>query len=328
MTVAPLTACRICGSALITAAGWVEYLQGYRWPVYDCGACGCRFTPHDSTVHDRLHHQPALSYYRDYRDMAERSAALFAARDLAGLTRELGASPKYRFVIEQAAPLPLAANMLEVGCSRGYLTSYFIAAGRRVFGVDVSAEAVRAARDAFGDHFGVGLDAALAQAPFDFIYHVGLIGCVADPLGLTRQLLEMLKPGGMLVFNAPNRMALASRDQLWFDSAPPPDLVTLFAPGFWRAQVTGATVFEDVAMLDRDASLAAATRRLAGMSWQPPQARPFSSAAHDWPQTVHGWRPLLARALAKAARLTGVASLVGPRPSEFGLFVRIVPEPS
>jgi SAM-dependent methyltransferase len=197
-----------------------------------------------------------------------------------------------------------------------------------VFGVDVSADAVGAARAAFGDHFGAGCDAAALRAPFDIIYHVGLIGCVADPIDLTRRLLRMLKPGGMLLFNAPNRMALSLRDQLWFDSAPPPDLVTLFAPGFWRARVPGAAVFEDVELLDRDASVAIAARRAAGVSWRQPQAQPFSTTAHHWPPHVQGWRPLLARALAKAARVTGVGELIERRPTEFGLFVRIVPKRS
>ena len=45
--------------------------------------------------------------------------------------------------------------------------------------------------------------------PYDVIYHVGLIGCVADPIAFTRRLLAMLKPGGTLLFNAPNRDAFA-----------------------------------------------------------------------------------------------------------------------
>ena len=100
--------------------------------------------------------------------------------------------------------------------------------GRPILGIDVSPEASTSARASFGDHFAVGLDAA--QPPYDVIYHVGLIGCVDDPIALTRRLLAMLKPGGLLLFNAPNRDALGLDGQLWLDSAPPPDLVTLF-PG-------------------------------------------------------------------------------------------------
>ena len=134
----------------------------------------------------------------------------------------------------------MSASILEVGCSRGYLAAYSILAGRRIRGVDVSAEAVQAARASFGDYFAVaGTPEATTAAPFDFIYHVGLIGCVADPLAMTRGLLSMLKPGGQLIFNAPNKDALRFPNQLWIDSAPPPDLVTLFPPGFWRAQLLG-----------------------------------------------------------------------------------------
>src|SRR5437660_518436 len=75
-----------------------------------------------------------------------------------------------------------------------------------------------------------------AMAPYDVVYHVGTIGCVADPLGMTKRLLGLLKPGGRLLFNVPNRDGCYLRGQLWIDAAPPPDVVTLFPSGFWRRQ--------------------------------------------------------------------------------------------
>jgi len=46
--------------------------------------------------------------------------------------------------------------------------------------------------------------------------------------------LNLLKSGGRLRSIAPNRDGCSLQDQLWFESAPPPDVVTLFPPGFCR----------------------------------------------------------------------------------------------
>ena len=319
-----MIACRICGSQQLTLAGRVEYLQGFPHDVYDCGACGCRLTTHDATAHDALHTRPAIAYYAEYQELADRNRGWFRAGDAASLRAELSRSTKYRFIIERVSRQPQAARLLEVGCARGHLTAYFLLTGRPILGVDVSAEAIAPARAAFGDHFAVGLEAA--QPPYDVIYHVGLIGCVADPIALTRRLLAMLKPGGTLLFNAPNRDALRGDGQLWLDSAPPPDLVTLFPPGFWRSRFGDvAAVTEDIEMLDADASLALAARRLAGVRWQPPSVKPFDSGAHAWPQPTGSPRVLLARAIARIGRTLGLTSWSRSRPAEFGLLVSMSP---
>ena len=167
--------------------------------------------------------------------MGRQRPRLFDQGDLAGLRGELSKIAKYKFVLESVEHQPKSIRLLEVGCSRGYLTSYFILSGYQVLGTDVSLDAIAGAKGAFGDYF-ISADSAAIQdrAPYDVIYHVGTIGCVGDPLGLTRNLLKMLKPGGVLLFNAPNADSCWLRNHLWIDAAPPPDVVTLFRPGFWR----------------------------------------------------------------------------------------------
>ena len=317
--------CRVCGSARATVAGAVEYIQGFPHTIYDCADCGCRFTTHDPAVHDKLHARPAISYYADYRALAERGRDWFRDGDVDSLKAELSREIKYQFIIDRVSRQPQSARLLEVGCARGHLTSYFVLMGRPILGIDVSTEAIKSARAAFGDHFAVGLDSA--RPPYDVIFHVGLIGCVADPVGLTRRLLAMLKPEGTLLFNAPNRDALALDGQLWLDSAPPPDLVTLFPPGFWRSQFgDSATVTEQIGMVNADASTALAARRLAGVKWHAPSPVPFDAGAHVWSQPADGPRVLVARVLAKAARTLRLTALTAPRPAEFGLFVSMSPK--
>ena len=206
----------------------VEYYSDFAWPIYDCGECHSRFTLHDEAIYDAMHSE-AGSIYNVYRSQLEAATKAFRDQDITSLKQYLCQGSKYKFIIEEVERGPRDARLLEIGCSRGYLTSYFILAGYQVPGVDVSVSAIESACSAFGDHFVLEGDPAIeAGAPYDVIYHVGTIGCVADPLGLTARLLSLLKPGGRLLFNAPNLESCWFEEQLWIDAAPPPDLVSIF----------------------------------------------------------------------------------------------------
>jgi SAM-dependent methyltransferase len=310
----------------VVEVGRVEYLAGFDWMIWDCAECGCRFTMHDHTLYDRFHSSGAISYYSDYRQFAANCRALFDEGDTQALRTYLSRTTKYGFVIGHLTREPLSSRLLEVGCSRGYLTSCFILEGRHILGVDVSSEAIDSARAAFGEHFALADSPAVAAGvPYDVIYHVGMIGCVADPVGFTTRLLSMLKPGGRLLFNAPNRSALHLRGQLWLDSAPPPDLVTLFPEHFWTRYFSGqAEVIERIEMLTAGHSAEVSLRNLCGRRWRKPVPRTLERAAnagHTWAQQVGGpWR-LFERVVLRGARFTGLERLVARRRSDFGQFV-------
>lgn len=320
-----LSRCRVCGSAAITDRGSVEFHFGYDWPIYDCNVCGCRFTLHDSSAYELLYAE-AGSCYNRYIGLAEATQAAFDRDDLPGLRAALAKASKYTRVIDQLAAMPRSARLLEIGCSRGHLTSYFILDKRPVTGVDVSPTAVAAAKAAFGDHFLIAGDPrAAAGAPYDVIYHVGTIGCVADPIGMTHDLLEILPRGGRLFFNAPNRDSCAMRDQLWFDSAPPPDVVTLYRPGFWQEQFSSvAEVLETIEYEGPTQNL------LIGMqTWMRRWKAPSPIALNQSKQMS---APPLARSdriwrnVERAARrLSPWIGPFAPRcPAEFGLWVSMI----
>jgi len=319
--------CRICGAPSVTLVGEVEYYTGFPRAVHDCPVCLCRFTEHDNSIYEVLHASGAVSYYNDYRDLAAKCKSLFDGRDLAGLKAYLRQISKYRFIIDELERVPHDARILEVGCSRGYLTSAFILEGRKILGADISQAALDGAQVAFGDHFVQPGEAVEAAAPYDIIYHVGMIGCVSDPLGLTRSLLAMLKPGGSLLFNAPNLRSCYLRNQLWLDSAPPPDVVTLFSPGFWSRQMPELVdVCEVEEILPADLGLKVGLRKLFKVRWNPPQLglslTQRNGATPSAPIAGRVW-DLFERAVTKGGRLTGLARFAAPQPTEFGLFIRM-----
>jgi SAM-dependent methyltransferase len=323
-----LSRCRICGSLNITKQGEVEFYFGYAWPIYDCDCCGCRFTRHDDSTYDLLYSEQSSCYSR-YTGHAGICKRLFDQGDLAGLRTELSSGSKYRFIIEAIDCEPAKARILEIGSSRGHLTSYFILAGREITGTDVSPNAIATAKANFGDYFVQAGDTLIeARAPYDVIFHVGTIGCVADPVGLTKLWLDLLKPKGRLLFNAPNRDGCTLSDQLWFETAPPPDVVTLFPPGFWRDRFGDtAVVSEDIEFCLPEQSLIIALRKLARRRWR----KPIPLALKDserWSAPIPTlgdalWLNL-ERAVRKAGQWTGLHRLIPSHPSEYGLFVQMV----
>ena len=323
--------CRICGSGSAEEIGEVEYYFGFAWPIYGCAKCGCRFTRHDNSIHEWLHRQAGCSYVL-YRELLEGCKRFFDVGDIDGLRNRLCANSKYRWIIEAIEQRGKSSRILEVGCSRGYLTSYFILTGYEVLGTDVSAEAVNAARAAFGNFFETSNSASISQrGPYDVIYHAGMIGCVADPVGMTNRLFDLLKPDGQLLFNAPNVEACVLKAQLWIDASPPPDVVTLFRPGFWSDRFSGrAKVLEEIEMSSPEHSFVIGLRKLAGRRWHRPTPIPLEQSANDFKTTRvengnlmdRAWNTF-ERGMVRIARRTGALKLVPPQPTPFGLFVRM-----
>ena len=223
----------------MTSAGRVRPYTDYEAEVQECAECECRFVDHDGAVYDLMHRAPSSSYASHERLAADVSAA-FRRGDVAGLRAELSRSEKFRFIIDSIDAMSGAARILEMGCSKGYLGAYFIAAGRDYTGVDVSATAIDVATRLFGQHFMVG--EPREGLSYDVIYHVGTIGCVESPIRFTRALLSRLRPRGTLLFNAPNVAAARERKTAWIPATPPPDLVTLFSERFWEAQFSDAAL--------------------------------------------------------------------------------------
>jgi 2-polyprenyl-3-methyl-5-hydroxy-6-metoxy-1,4-benzoquinol methylase len=322
--------CRICGCPQVLKAGEVEYYSGYSAAIYDCPDCHCRSTQHYDVVYDALHSN-ANSCYGLQIEFARKSKEFFDQKDRAGLRRELCSSSKYKFIIESIDHYPKTARILEVGCSRGYLTSYFLLAGYEIVGSDVSVSALDSARADFGPFFFQASSPVIAErSPYDIIYHIGTIGCVSNPVELTRSLLKMLRPGGKLLFNAPNANACWLKGQLWIDFAPPPDVVTLYTPGFWtRFFSDEAYVSEEIEDCPPDYSLVIGLRKSL-RSWRRPRRGSIDDSLTRYkygPVESSGpvdklWAFVERSALRVISRL-GVISLVPGQPAPFGLFVAL-----
>jgi SAM-dependent methyltransferase len=100
--------------------------------------------------------------------------------------------------------------LLDVGCATGVLLELARLRGWEVRGVDVSEYATRIAREYYNLEIFTGelAEAAYPDEHFDVVVMDDLIEHVADPSALVQESHRILRTGGLLTLNTPNRAGL------------------------------------------------------------------------------------------------------------------------
>jgi 2-polyprenyl-3-methyl-5-hydroxy-6-metoxy-1,4-benzoquinol methylase len=311
--------CRICGSLHTIEVDRVNFYKDFSDTVYDCLQCKSRFTDCHPDLYEQFH-SSKQHYYSSRMEAWTREARILCEKqDEEALKKAVQrfhfAMPRIIETFEQEG----VQSVLEVGCAWGYNLSWFIMQNKQCLGIDISSTAIEKAREAFGDHFDT-VESAGASSParlFDGIYHLGTIGCVESPIEFTSRLLAKLKPGGVLMFNAPSRRQCEELSSPWIWGACPPDLVTLFDDSFWAAY------FKDRANVKVDHSWLspAQTLRLRfarRRQVQPNRGSIYQTSAVDSDR----WLRLLARPVKALIKLYPPA-LVNRVSNPFGTIVRL-----
>lgn len=227
--------CRICHSNEISNLGILKPYLDYECEVFECSQCSSRFVEYDESIYEKLHSNSSSSY-ASHEEIALEVSRLYRRKNLNGIRKKLCEIPKFKFIIELIESRSDISKILEVGCSKGYLSAYFHARGYDITGIDISETAISFAKREFGDFFRASDSQQIKSEniSYDAIIHTGTIGCVKSPFKLTHDLLCMLRPSGILAFNSPNVMVCKRQEILWAENTSPPDLVTLFHESFWR----------------------------------------------------------------------------------------------
>ncbi|MEO6365502.1 MAG: class I SAM-dependent methyltransferase [Luteimonas sp.] len=114
-----------------------------------------------------------------------------------------GHSLLHALVVEDGKP---AMDILEIGCSSGYVGATFIARGHRVTGIELDPDAARAAGAVLDEVYCGDVDAFFEAHPerrFDAILLGDVLEHLVDPRATLRRCVTHLRAGGMVAISLP-----------------------------------------------------------------------------------------------------------------------------
>jgi 2-polyprenyl-3-methyl-5-hydroxy-6-metoxy-1,4-benzoquinol methylase len=229
--------CKICGSKnLKFISQFKPYIdKDWEFPIYDCLKCHSRFAIKDRRInyYELLHTSQNSSYSYHYK--IAKKVSFFIKNNMLNKCEIYlrKASYKYAIIIdyfnnlqnEQLETAPYNGQILEIGCSTGFLTAFLKAKGFKIIGIDISRKAIQTAKTSFGNGYFLEIE---DNKKFDIIFHTGLIGCIDEPKQFFNNYLKLLNYKGTMILNAPNVNSLKMLNDIWV-STPPPDLIYIYS---------------------------------------------------------------------------------------------------
>jgi len=167
MDVRELVACPACGGTL--SAEW------------SCAGCARRFEAADGVPNLRLPSDDATERVRRFYEQAPFPG--YSPRESLQSLRARAAGNGFARLLDRA--IPGDARIVDVGCGTGQMCLYLASADRMV----------------------VGADLTRASLALDVVYSSGVVHHTRDPRGSVGKLLELARPGGVIVLGVYNAIA-------------------------------------------------------------------------------------------------------------------------
>lgn len=197
--------CPVCGRD-----DWGRTYERLGWEFVECEGCGL------------LRLEPLPSEADLVRHYAERAEAgnyeLARSRE-----RDAGFVQVFDFAARAGAR---GGALFDVGCFDGRMLDLAVARGWEGWGLELQEEAAGVARSRHGDRIFQGSLEAFeppAGVEFDLVTAIGLLEHLRDPTSLFSVAFDLLRPGGLLVIQTPNRESIPARvlGRYWPPIAPP-----------------------------------------------------------------------------------------------------------
>lgn len=173
--------------------------------LVQCNQCGLVYQNPRPTLAEIGQHYPPE--YEPYADPSGGKQSWLTRQAIA-----YGMAKRRRFVTRHKR----AGRLLDVGCATGtFLRSMQEHGPWDVYGVELSEEVARQAREQYGLHVFTGTleQAAFPERSFDAVTMWDVLEHLHDPLGSLREVRRILDPDGILLIRVPN---LASWDARLF----------------------------------------------------------------------------------------------------------------
>jgi len=176
--------------------------------VFSCRRCGLKFVPIEDTrdIYDRLYKSGELGYHHD------------KSKDNASLPKLIRKDVSFAAVYDNL-PVSESLDILDVGCSYGYLTNALRKLGHNARGIDISVQAVEYSKKMYGDFF-ENKEIEDVEGSYNMIIAIELIEHLARPFKFVKKCAELLKPGGKLIITTPNQ-DFYSKGTVWMTNPPP-----------------------------------------------------------------------------------------------------------
>jgi SAM-dependent methyltransferase len=214
--------CVACGSpAVVTTESCTGYVEGTIFTLAECERCSTVASwprSNEPDLYDAIYrHSSRLQGYARY----DRYARL--ARRMDNPLDELAEQEDVYWGVREALRLRAPQGQVaEVGSGLGYLTAAMRRAGLDAMGIDLSAEAVRRASEAFGPHY-VQMDLTRPSrsiGPFEMVIALELIEHVVDPFEFLQSIGMLVADDGAVVLSTPNR-SIYPASAKWRTDSPP-----------------------------------------------------------------------------------------------------------
>ena len=200
--------CPVCSAQSTVIGEAVDFVSSKLVGISWCPHCDLKFAPIERTreIYDELYSSGKLGYHHD------------KTKDNLSLRKLINKDVSFTAVYDNL-PDSKHLDILDVGCSYGYLTNALRKLGHNAKGIDVSAQAIDYSRKIYGDFFDTK-EVESVKGSFDMIIAIELIEHLTDPLKFVKKCAELLKPGGKLIITTPNK-DFYSRKTVWMTNPPP-----------------------------------------------------------------------------------------------------------
>ncbi len=217
--------CKICGNSGIHMyhKNYPGFVENTFFDIYRCNNCNTNFSSVKisseelNQLYEKIYSNKNAQGYDKYIELARN------IKQNSNPVKYLSKFHASYFGIFKELRNINNKTILDVGCGLGYLTFVLNKLGHKVTGLDVSSNAIKYAKENFGDLFVQGtIDELLPSTlnTFDYVIASEIIEHLLNPIEFLQTLLKFIRPGGKIIVTTPNKDYMNER-AIWYTDLPP-----------------------------------------------------------------------------------------------------------